>query len=68
MICRDGPLDGQDMPEFGTNFFIVAPYDAPERLGVLHVYGHVAGEWQYQVEQTSSVRKAARELDGGRKA
>ena len=43
--CIGGPLNGMDMPDFGTRFFSFKAYDAGKAAGPRHVYRLIKGEW-----------------------
>jgi hypothetical protein len=61
MLCRQGPLDGCDIPDTGREFFLFTTYDnstaGPLKLGTAHVYGNVGTEWHYQLNTTRSATK-----------
>jgi hypothetical protein len=62
MICRQGPLDGVDIPKTGRAFFIFITYDTSEgSRQIAHVYGDVDDEWHYQPDATQQATCGANE-------
>jgi len=62
MICRQGPLDGCDIPDTGRDFFMFTWYCYGYKAGdcaVSYVYGRIGNEWHYQPNATNAANAAA---------